>query len=146
MSTAQFAVSLLKVCFKSTFSCSSRIFSLVPNMATQEPSNQILQSLDEHLLHVAPNEEIMQMLTQNNNTNSQDNSTASTSSLIHSATDDPVVEEEDRNNLSHKSQKSLQVQLIEEVRKFPCIWEVSSRAHKEKTMKLEAWRRISAAL
>ncbi len=95
-------------------------------MLTQEPSNQISQSLVEHLLHVTPNEEIMRMLTPNNDTNNLDISTASTSSLIHSGTDDLVVEERDGNNLGPHSQKSLQVQLIEEVRKFPCIWDVSA--------------------
>ncbi|XP_046863255.1 uncharacterized protein LOC124457000 [Xenia sp. Carnegie-2017] len=38
------------------------------------------------------------------------------------------------------------INLIEEVRKYPCIWNVSSKLHKDKPRKLEALRRISAAL
>lgn len=41
---------------------------------------------------------------------------------------------------------SFLVNLIEEVRKYPCIWNVSSKSHKDKPRKMEAWRRISGAL
>ena len=38
------------------------------------------------------------------------------------------------------------VNLIEEVRRYPCLWNISLAFHKDKPKKQEAWRRISAVL
>jgi hypothetical protein len=38
------------------------------------------------------------------------------------------------------------VNLIEEVRRYPCLWNISLASHKDKPKKQEAWRRISAVL
>ena len=40
----------------------------------------------------------------------------------------------------------IAVPLIEEVRKYPCIWNIASSSHKDKPKKMEAWRRIAAVL
>ena len=39
-----------------------------------------------------------------------------------------------------------QYKLVEEVRNYPCLWDVTSRAFKENRKKQEAWRRISIKL
>ena len=63
------------------------------------------------------------------------------------------VEEEERQLSSStpitkcsSNENELQAILIEEVRKYPCIWDITSKAHKEKPKKVEAWRRISASM
>ena len=42
--------------------------------------------------------------------------------------------------------KNLEAHLIEEVRKFPCLRDTTTRAYKEAPLKVEAWRQISTLL
>ena len=42
--------------------------------------------------------------------------------------------------------KNWEVDLIEEVRNYDCLWNTTSRAFKETPKKAEAWRQISAKL
>ncbi|XP_047131831.1 uncharacterized protein LOC124810847 [Hydra vulgaris] len=42
--------------------------------------------------------------------------------------------------------KNLEAHLIEEVRRFPCLWDTTTRAYKETPLKVEAWRQISTLL
>lgn len=46
----------------------------------------------------------------------------------------------------NKTNVNLLSSLIDEIRKYPCIWNISSKAHKDKYKIAEAWRRLSAAL
>ena len=45
-----------------------------------------------------------------------------------------------------RKELSFSVALIEEARRYPCIWNVSLNCNKDKPKKLEAWRRIAAVL
>ena len=42
--------------------------------------------------------------------------------------------------------KNLEAHLIEEVRKFPSLWDTTICAYKETPLKVEAWRQISTLL
>ena len=42
--------------------------------------------------------------------------------------------------------KNLEAHLIEEMRKFPCLWDTKIRAYKETPLKVEAWRQKSTLL
>ena len=44
------------------------------------------------------------------------------------------------------SEFDISEMIIEEVRKYPSIWDISSKAHKDKFKKMEAWRRVSSAV
>lgn len=44
------------------------------------------------------------------------------------------------------TQEVYQMSLIEEVRKYPCVWDTRTRAFKNSVMKKEAWNVISASL
>ena len=48
--------------------------------------------------------------------------------------------------MSCSNDNELSAMLIEEVRKYPCIWDISLKLHEDKHEKSEAWRRISACL
>ena len=50
------------------------------------------------------------------------------------------------NNASLPDNACLPEMLIEEVRNYPCVWDVSARSYKEKPKKVEAWRRMSSVL
>ncbi|XP_065642557.1 uncharacterized protein LOC136074181 [Hydra vulgaris] len=47
---------------------------------------------------------------------------------------------------SYSTSKSLEAHLIEEARRFPCLWDTTTRSYKETPLKIEAWRQISALL
>ena len=42
------------------------------------------------------------------------------------------------------NESELHTMLIEEIRKYPCIWDISSKSNKERPKKIEAWKRICA--
>ena len=44
------------------------------------------------------------------------------------------------------NESELHTMLIEEIRKYPCIWDISSKSNKERPKKIEAWKRICASL
>ena len=46
----------------------------------------------------------------------------------------------------HIQQHNWEIDLIEEVRSYECLWNTKCRAFKETPKKAEAWRRISAKL
>ncbi|XP_057310512.1 uncharacterized protein LOC130648477 [Hydractinia symbiolongicarpus] len=46
----------------------------------------------------------------------------------------------------NKTNVNLLSSLINEIRKYPCVWNMSSKTHKDKYKIAEAWRRLSAAL
>ena len=41
---------------------------------------------------------------------------------------------------------SFLIILIQEVRKYPCVWNISIKSYKNRPKKMEAWRRISTSL
>ena len=53
---------------------------------------------------------------------------------------------QNEDNINFICENELSVPLIEEVRKYPCIWDISCKSHKDKFKKMEAWRRVLAAL
>ena len=50
------------------------------------------------------------------------------------------------NETSTNTKKSWEVELIDEVRSYPCLWDTTSRSFKETPKKAEAWRRISSTM
>lgn len=48
--------------------------------------------------------------------------------------------------LDGKQDSTFSMDLIEEVRKYPCIWNISLKSNRDKPKKMEAWRRISTSL
>ena len=47
---------------------------------------------------------------------------------------------------SSSTGRCWEVELIEEVRSYPCLWNTTSRSFKETPKEGEAWRRISASI
>ena len=52
-------------------------------------------------------------------------------------------EEEEEEETVQAAVRDWQGELIEEIRKYPCIWNTKCKAHKDKFKKAEAWRRIA---
>ena len=55
-------------------------------------------------------------------------------------------EQEEEVARSDPPSKNWEVDLIEEVRSYDCLWNTTCRAFKETPKKAEAWRQISAKL
>ena len=56
-------------------------------------------------------------------------------------------EEDESASLAPATNESeLHTMLTEEIRKCPCIWDISSKSNKERPKKIEAWKRICASL
>lgn len=62
--------------------------------------------------------------------------------LTHDRTNEDTLADD----LGTRKEVQLSVALIEEVRRYPCVWNVTLNSNKDKPKKMEAWRRISAAL
>ena len=58
----------------------------------------------------------------------------------------PISNDEDLSSSSSQQYSNIQCMLIEEVRKYQCIWNTTCRSFKETPKKAEAWRRVSVAM
>ena len=58
----------------------------------------------------------------------------------------PISNDEDLSSSSSQQYSNIQCMLIEEVRKYQCIWNTTCRSFKETPKKDEAWRRVSVAM
>lgn len=67
-------------------------------------------------------------------------------SCIDENTQDQHQSHEDNFPAERDTTGDVSEMIIEEVRKYPCIWDVSSHSHKDKFKKIEAWKRVSSAL
>ena len=58
----------------------------------------------------------------------------------------PISNDEDLSSSSSQQYANIQCMLIEEVRKYQCLWNTTCRSFKETPKKAEAWRRVSVAM
>ena len=58
----------------------------------------------------------------------------------------PISNDEDLSSSSSQQYSNIQCLSIEEVRKYQCIWNTTSRSFKETPKNAEAWRRVSVAM
>lgn len=87
------------------------------------------------------------MIPQSPDDSLNDEASESTSTIsLASELDDKVKDSVSVESRDVAKQLPFSLALIEEVRQYPCVWNVSSNSYKDKPKKMEAWRRISAAL